>query len=85
MQAVKNDGQILYYASHRLRDDRDVVLAAVTQKPLIYKYASLRLRGDKEIASIAIQNTKPKQRPTIIDFLADELKEDKEFLAQFVE
>ena len=41
---LKITGQILYYADINMRDDEDVVLEAVRNKPVIIKYASLRLR-----------------------------------------
>ena len=58
MASVKEYGQTLYYASKKLRDDKEVVKAAVENKGLIVKYASLRLRNDKEIAEIAIKQDK---------------------------
>ena len=58
MEAVKADGQALYYASKELRDDDEVVLQAVKKKGLIYKYASKRLRTVKEIAMEAIKQDK---------------------------
>ncbi|MDO5305825.1 MAG: DUF4116 domain-containing protein, partial [bacterium] len=35
LKAVEREGQLLYYASKELRDDKEVVLAAVTNKWLI--------------------------------------------------
>ena len=58
LAGVKVDGQILYYASKELRDDKDVVLEAVRNKGLILKYASHRMRRDKEIVLEAIKQDK---------------------------
>ena len=58
INAAKNDGQILYFASESLRDDKDVVLEAVKNKPIILKYASKRLRNDKQIAIEAVTKGK---------------------------
>ena len=48
----------LELASKKLRDDFDVVLAAIQQKywfaPLALQYASLRLRGDKKLVRVAL-------------------------------
>ena len=71
MTSVKEYGQTLYYASENLRDDEDVVKAAVQNKGLIIKFASLRLRSNKEIAEIAI-----KQDKRALQFLGKELKKD---------
>ena len=60
-----------YYASEKLRDDKEVVKAAVENKGLIVKYASLRLRSDKEIAEIAINQDK-----RAYQFLSKELKDE---------
>ena len=49
---LKVSGQILYYAEANMRDDEDVVLEAVKNKPIIIKYASLRLRENKKIGLI---------------------------------
>ena len=56
--AVRINGQELYYASPDLRDDKETVLEAVTNKGLIVKYASKRLRADKEIMLAAIKSDK---------------------------
>ena len=58
LAGVKVDGQILYYASKELRDDKDVVLQAVKNKGIILKYASHRLRNDKEVILAAITQDK---------------------------
>ena len=50
--------QTLYYASEKLRDDEEVVRAAVANKGIIIKYASYRLRNNKEIAKIAMEQDK---------------------------
>ena len=47
--------QILRYASHRLQDDPDIVLAAVAKSGLNLKYASYKLRRDFTITTTAIK------------------------------
>ena len=77
LDAVKIDGQELYYASEQLRDDYDVVLEAVRNKGLIFKYASKRLRANKEIALEAVKSDK-----RAISYISDEkLKEDEDIKA----
>ena len=72
LEAVKIDGQELYYASEQLRDDKEVVLAAVSNKGLIFKYASKRLRADEEVARAAINNYKD-----AIEYISDEALKQK--------
>ncbi len=61
LSGLKIDGQILYYVS-KIRDDKEAVLAAVTNKGLILKYASNRLRQDKDIVLAAIKQDKRAKR-----------------------
>ena len=74
MAASQNDGQVLYYASEALRDDKDVVISAVTNKPIILKYASYRLRHDKDVAIAAVSKGKAK----VLEYISPELREDEE-------
>ena len=67
----------MYYSSKELRDDKDVVLQAVTNKGLILKYASRRLRNDKEVVIAAIKQDK--RAKEYID--SEELKQDEEVQA----
>ena len=66
--------QVLYYASKELRDDKDVVMAAVENKPIILKYASYRLRNDKEVAKAAVSKAKQK----VFGYLTEELQAEEE-------
>ena len=58
LEAVKQNGQLLYYISEELRDDKEIVLEAVKNKGIILKYASKRLRNNKEIGLAAIKQDK---------------------------
>ena len=58
MEGCKIDGQVLYYASEELRDDKEVVLEAVKNKGIIVKYASERLLRDNDIIIAAITQNK---------------------------
>ena len=46
----------LEYASERLRDDKDIVLAALGNDGMALEYASERLRDDYGIVLYAIRN-----------------------------
>jgi hypothetical protein len=41
-----------------MRDDKEVVMLAATNKPIIIKFASGRLREDKEIGLSAMKSNK---------------------------
>ena len=56
-----------------LRDDYDVVKAAVSNKGIIVKYASLRLRDNEEIAKIAVSQNK-----VAFHYLSERMKNDEE-------
>ena len=48
----------LYNASIRLRDDKEVVLAAIEKNEHALEFASERLRDDKEVVSAATKKYK---------------------------
>ena len=73
LKAVKNDGQILYYASQKLR--AEVVLEAVKNKAIILKYASKELRNDKDVAIQSLMQNKKS-----LSYISDELKKDEDIL-----
>ena len=54
LEAVKLDGYYLRFASSVLRNDRDVVMAAVSNKGLSLLFSNLR--NDKKIVLLAINN-----------------------------
>ena len=54
--AVIRDGNNLEFASERLKKDREVVKAAVSNYGLALKYADQTLKKDYEIATLAIVN-----------------------------
>lgn len=58
--AVKNEGPALQYASDRLRDSDNVVMAAICGRtsggPPAIAYASERLRNDRRLAKVAIEH-----------------------------
>ena len=48
LEAVKQNGNALKYASAALKDDREFVLEAVKQDGSALEYASAALQGDRE-------------------------------------
>ena len=62
-------------AIEEMRDNKEVVMLAVKNKPIIIKYASKRLRADKEIGLEAMKVNK-----NCYEFLDDELKKDQDIL-----
>ena len=50
---MEQDGLALLHASEGMRDDHEIVLAAVTQNGHALQYASKRLRSDWSIVEIA--------------------------------
>merc|ERR1719210_1296313 len=51
--AVQQNGKALQYASHSLKNDRTIVLAAVQQDPSALQYASSDLQDDESIVLAA--------------------------------
>ena len=68
-----NNGLALQYASERLRDDKDVVLAAVKEDGHTLQFVSDRLRDDKDVVMAAV-----KQEGYILDYASSRLKDDEE-------
>ena len=64
LEAVKNDGSALKYASENLKEDREIVLEAVKNDGSALEYASENLKEDREIVLEAENNIKKRQ----IDF-----------------
>ncbi len=72
MAGLKQTGQILYFATKEMRDDKEVVLEAVKNKGIIVKYASSRLKKDLDIGLAAMGQDK-----SCYQFLAPELQENE--------
>ena len=75
MAGLRNTGQILYFASPEMRDDKEVVLEAVKNKGIIVKYASTRLKNDFDVGFVAMAQNKK-----CYEFLGDDLKQNKQIL-----
>jgi endonuclease/exonuclease/phosphatase family metal-dependent hydrolase len=55
LEAVKQNGLALAYASYKLQKDKDVVLEAVKQNGLALAYASYKLQKDKDVVLEAVK------------------------------
>jgi hypothetical protein len=70
----------LHFASKRLKNDPDIVLAAVQDHGIALQYASELLKGDEKIALAAIKN-----RGDALLFASERLKDDYELVLTAVE
>ena len=55
LEAVKQDGDSLYYASTRLQDNGQIVLEAVKKNGLSLYFASYRLKDNEQIVLEAVK------------------------------
>lgn len=69
----------MQYASNELQNDKEVVLAAVSNDGFAWQYASDALQHDTNIVIVAIQNA-----PYIQKYLPDNIKEDPKIAAWIV-
>ena len=79
IEYVKEDGELLCYASDELKNDREVVLIAIRQSGSALRFASEELRNDKEIVLTAIK----KDRYAFTN-ASKELQNDKELALEVV-
>jgi hypothetical protein len=75
MEAVKQDGRALEYASAELRGDQEIVMAAVKQNGWALEWASAELQGDREVVMAAV-----KQNVGALKYASVELKSDREIV-----
>ena len=71
LEAVKQDGRFLQYASAQLRSDREVVLEAVKQHGLALEHACVELRSDRAVVLEAVM-----QNGQALEAASEELKSD---------
>ena len=64
------------YASLRLRDDRELMIKAVTQDACVLEYATQELRADRGVVLAAVR-----QHGGVLKYAAEHLREDPEILA----
>ncbi len=69
MIAVQDIGTSLRYASNKLRDNYDIVMAAVSRNGWSLKYASEELRDNYNIVMVAVENC-----GTSLEYASDRLQ-----------
>ena len=67
--------QVFDSMSNHLKDDEDVILAAVAHLPEYFDYASDRLKDDKEFLKKLLLDS-----PWSTEYISDRLRDDEEFL-----
>ena len=77
---MSQDGYALRYASDALKDDREIVLAAVMQAGHTLEYASQRLKTDRVFAIIMIE-----KNCKLFDFISREFVSDESFIEEALE
>ena len=77
---VKRNGFRLKDASEALKNDREIVLAAVNETSGALLYASDALKNDREIVLAALE----KNPPGALEYASDELKNDREIVLKAV-
>lgn len=63
LEAVRQFGCALKYASDRLKGDKRIVLEAVKQDPYAIHYADIRFYGDVDVMTEAVR-----QRPPLLSY-----------------
>ena len=79
MEAVKQSGEALEYASEALKNDREIVLEAVKQNGDALAYAGEDLKNDREIVLEAI-----KQSGGALEYASEALNNDREIVLEAV-
>jgi serine/threonine protein kinase len=79
LEAVKQDGLFLVFASDKLKDDKDVVLEAVKQDGDSLVFASDKLKDDKDVVLEAV-----KQDGFSLNYASIKLKDDKDVVLEAV-
>jgi general stress protein YciG len=73
LEAVKQNGYSLQYASEELKNDKEFILEAAQQNGNSLKYASKEFKNDKEVVLEAV-----KQYRRSLQYASEELQNDKE-------
>ena len=79
LEAVKQNGGALYFASAALKDDREIVLEVVKQHGKALEYASAALKDDRDIVLEAV-----KQNRCALKHASAALKDDREIVLEAV-
>lgn len=80
IEALNHDLLSFRYTTKEVRDDKEIVLAVVSQFGHLLEYASERLRNDREVVCSAL-----KSRAQSLRYASDELKDDEELVMLAIE
>lgn len=73
IKKVSNDGFLLKKAPEELRNDKDVVMAAISEQGYAFISASEELKNDKDVVMAAIS-----QKGCVLQYTSERLRSDKE-------
>ena len=73
-------GSAIDHAAETLKDDIEIIKAAVARSGFALKEASARLRDDSEVVTIAVQS-----RGLALEYASDELRSDQKVVLAAVE
>lgn len=80
---VSIDANNLQYASHRLKNNKEIVLNALDKDGLTLRFVSEKLKDNKNIVLYAIKNEQSNTScPQAFQYASERLKNDKSFVAQ---
>jgi len=74
-EELKKNGMLLKYASDKLKNNRNVVITAVSNYGMALEYASDRLKNDKQIVLHAISNSS-----SALFHASDKLRDDEDVI-----
>jgi hypothetical protein len=77
LEAVKKSGDVLKCATGELRDDKEVVLAAINDDARAFEYASDALRADRDIVLQVV-----KANGNMLEYASNELRSDHEIVIE---
>ena len=72
MLAVTQRGFLLEYASEKLKNNKDVVMAVVKKNGRALKYASEELKNDRDVVMVAVA-----ENSNALNYASENLKDDK--------
>merc|ERR1712153_127222 len=79
MVAVTSNGDALEFASGEVKNDKEVVMAAIACSPQSISRAGDKMKADKEVMMAAV-NLKDDPHGYALKYASNELKADKEFV-----
>ncbi len=80
IKMVKKNGILLLFADEEMQDNKEIVLAAVSDSANAIEFASDRLKSDREVVLAAAGAFKSR----LFEFISKDYKDDKEFMLNAV-